>query len=172
MRRVVAVVVILAIALLVAPLAAQAQPAGKVPRIGYLSLVSPERDKNWVAAFGDGLRERGYVEGQTIVVERRHAAGRPARLPDLAAELVAKKVAGTIPIVFVAAPDPVGDGLVASLARPGGNITGLSDSHAESGPQAARTPQGGRPPPASRVVALLNPASPIAPPQLKTAQAR
>jgi putative tryptophan/tyrosine transport system substrate-binding protein len=90
-----------------------------------------------------GLREHGYVEGQNIVIEYRWAEGRAERLPDLAAELVslnvdvivaggtpgplaAKHATGTIPIVMTAAGDPVGSGLVASLARPGGNVTGLS----------------------------------------------
>src|SRR5215470_1477978 len=87
--------------LLAAPLAADAQPAGKIWRIGYLSLVAGELDqyKPWVAAFRDGLRELGYVEGENVIVEQRHAAGQIGRLPALAAELVRLKVD-----VLVAAP--------------------------------------------------------------------
>jgi putative ABC transport system substrate-binding protein len=130
---------------LVAPLAAEAQQAGKVARIGYLvtgSLESPET-RVGLDAFRQGLRERGYVEGQNIVIEYRSADGKIDRLPGLAVELARLKVdlifavatpaaraaqqaTTTIPIVAGAMGDPVGDGLVASLARPGGNITGLT----------------------------------------------
>jgi len=133
----------LAGALLTAPLAAEAQQAGKVARIGYLvtgSLESPEMRAR-LDAFRQGLRERGYVEGQNILIEYRFADGKIERLPSLATELARLKVdligAGatpaaraaqqattTIPVVAVAMGDPVRDGLVASLARPGGNITG------------------------------------------------
>ena len=124
---------------LAAPLAAEAQSAGRIWRIGYLSLVSGELEqyKPWLAAFRDGLRELGYVEGKNVIIEQRYAAGQIERLPALAAELVrlkvdilvaapagsalaAKKVTSTVPIVFMGEPDPVGTGLVASLARPGG----------------------------------------------------
>jgi putative tryptophan/tyrosine transport system substrate-binding protein len=131
--------------LLAAPLAVEAQPAGKVPRIGYLEAASVELPiaQAMLDAFRQGLRERGYVEGQTFVIEYRAAAGRVERFPDLAAELArlkvnvivasstpaalaAKQATTTIPIVSAVMADPVGDGLVASLARPGGNITGLT----------------------------------------------
>ena len=132
---------ILALGILWAPIAADAQPPGKVPRIGYLSGASAERDKSWLAAFQQGLQELGYLEGKNIVIEQRHAAGQFERLPELAADLVrlkvdvlvvagapaahaAKKTTGTIPIVMTNAADPVGTGLVASLAHPGGNVTG------------------------------------------------
>ena len=146
---------------LAAPLVAEAQPAPKVARIGYLSLQREEGDKSWVAAFRQGLQELGYVEGRDIVIEQRHAAGRAERLPELASELVSRKVdvlvvyglwalieagwkaPGALPIVFTIDPDPVGRGLVASLGRPGGNITGLSDTHADRS-QAAGAAQGGR----------------------------
>ena len=130
-------------ALLAAPLAAEAQQAAKVARIGYLSpnlAASPHlRD-----AFLQGLRDLGYVEGRNVVIEYRDAEGKLERLPALAAELVALKVdvilaeggtlgprvamqaTTTIPIVIAAAGDPVGSGLVTSLARPGGNVTGLA----------------------------------------------
>jgi putative ABC transport system substrate-binding protein len=130
---------------LAAPLAAGAQQPAKVARIGFLvtgSLESPETRIS-LDAFRQGLRERGYVEGQNIVIEYRAADGKIERLPDLAIELARLKVdlivAGstpqaraaqqatkTIPIVAGAMGDPVGDGLVASLSRPGGNITGLT----------------------------------------------
>ena len=131
--------------LLAAPLAAEAQPAGKVPRIGYLVLAPLDAPESRVAldAFRQGLRERGYVEGQNIVIKYRVAHGKIERLPALATELVrlnvdlivadstllaraARQATTTIPIVAGAMGDPVGDGLVASLSRPGGNITGLT----------------------------------------------
>jgi len=131
--------------LLVAPLAAGAQQAGKVYRIGYLTSGSPTNDPRLIEAFRQGLRELGWVEGQNIATEHRFAEGRFERLPDLAAELArpqvdiivavtthaaaaAKNATGTIPIVGIALADPVGQGLIASLARPGGNVTGLSYS--------------------------------------------
>jgi len=121
---------------------AQAQQPAGIPRIGILLAPSASSYSAWVEAFRQRLRELGYVEGKNILIEYRYAEGKYERLPDLAAELVrlkvdvivttgavvlfAKKVSGTIPIVFAAAVDPVGGGLVSSLARPGGNITGLS----------------------------------------------
>jgi putative ABC transport system substrate-binding protein len=133
---------VLAVGLAVAPLAGESQQAAKIARIGYLALniaASPHLPE----AFLQGLRDLGYVEGRNVVIEYRDAEGKPERLPALAAELVALKVdvivAGgtpqalaakqatkTIPIVFASAPDPVMDGLVTSVARPGGNVTGLS----------------------------------------------
>jgi putative tryptophan/tyrosine transport system substrate-binding protein len=118
------------------------QPAG-IPRIGILIPTSGSFLSARVEAFSRRLRELGYVEGKNIVIEYRYAEGKNERLPDLVAELVrlkvdiivtigpsatlaAKKASGTIPIVFASANDPVGTGLVSSLARPGGNITGLS----------------------------------------------
>ena len=125
------------------PLAAGAQQAGKVPRIGFLSLTSPSDRPPLLDAFRQRLRELGWVEGQNIVIDYRYAEGRVDRLPDLAAELVrlkvdvivswgtqgvtaAKNATETIPIVMIAVRDPVGTGLIASLARPGGNVTGVS----------------------------------------------
>lgn len=137
----------------VAPLASGAQQTGKVWRIGFLSLNSDtEPYKRWHAAFREGLRKLGYVEGDNVIVEQRYAAGQIERLSTLAAELVrlkvdvlvtapagsavfAKKVTSTIPIVFIGEPDPVGTALVASLARPGGNVTGLADAHADLVPK-------------------------------------
>ena len=128
--------------LLAVPLAAEAQQAAKVPRIGYLA-VQPAANPHLHEAFRQGLRDLGYVEGRNVVTEYREAEGKPERLPALAAELVALKVdvlvaqptvgalaakqaTRTLPIVFIAVADPVTSGLVTSLARPGGNVTGLS----------------------------------------------
>jgi ABC transporter substrate binding protein len=127
------------LSLLAAPLAAQAQPAGKVYRIGTLNLGSPSRSP-LAEAFWQGLRELGYVEGRNVIVEERWAEGRAERLPGLAADLVrlkvdvivadgtvalaAKQATTTIPIVMPLSNDPVRAGLVESLARPGGNVTG------------------------------------------------
>src|SRR5437867_8146605 len=137
-------IVTLTLSLLAAPLAADAQQAGKVPRIGFLGVTSPSDRPHHVDAFRQGLRELGWVEGQNIVIDYRYAEGRVDRPPDLAAELVrlkvdlivasagtqaataAKNATGTIPIVMIAVRDPVGTGLIASLARPGGNVTGVS----------------------------------------------
>ena len=129
--------------LLAAPLAAEAQPAGKVPRIGFLSTTSSSDRPALVDAFRQRLRELGWVEGQNVVIDYRYAEDRVERLPGLAAELVrlkvdlivswgtqgvtaAKNATETIPIVMIAVRDPVGTGLIASLVRPGGNVTGVS----------------------------------------------
>lgn len=128
--------------LLSAPLAARAQPAGKLRRIGFLGNSTAALEANLVQPFRDGLRELGYVEGRDVAIEYRWAEGQYERLPALVAELIALKVevlvtAGTpaalavkratttIPLVMVAVGDPIGTGLVKSLARPGGNLTGL-----------------------------------------------
>ena len=125
-----------------APLPAEAQQAAKAPRIGWLAAnLAP--NPHLIEAFRQGLRDLGYVEGRNVVIEHRSAEGKLERLPALAGELVALKVdvivaaailpalaakqaTKTIPIVFTSATDPVTDGLVTSLARPGGNATGLS----------------------------------------------
>jgi len=139
-------IVTLTLSLLAAPLAADAQQAGKVPRIGFLGVTSPSDRPSHLDAFRQRLRELGWVEGQNIVIDYRYAEGRVDRLPDLAAELVrlkvdlivasagtqaataAKNATETIPIVMIYVRDPVGNGLIASLARPGGNVTGVSGS--------------------------------------------
>jgi len=130
--------------LLAAPVAVEAQPAGKVARIGILDPHSPSIAAPYHDGFRQGLRQLGYVEGQNITISYRFAEGKAERLPELAGELVrgnvdvivagaapavqaARRATATIPIVIVAyGPDPVQAGLVASLARPGGNITGLT----------------------------------------------
>jgi putative tryptophan/tyrosine transport system substrate-binding protein len=125
------------------PLAARAQQPGKLPTIGFLGQSTRSGASEWVAAFVQRLRELGWTEGRTITIEYRWAEGREERYAELAAEFVRRKVdiivtSGTpavmaskratsvIPIVFATAGDPVGTGVVASLARPGGNVTGLS----------------------------------------------
>jgi putative ABC transport system substrate-binding protein len=131
-------------ALFATPLVADAQKEGKVPRIGYLSL-SATPNLHLREAFRQGLRDLGYVEGRNVVIEYRDAAGEFERLRDLAAELIAlnvdvivtgggtptalaaKQATRTIPVVFASAGDPIVDGLVTSLARPGANVTGLSN---------------------------------------------
>ena len=132
--------------LLAAPLAARAQQATKVPRIGFLVFTSSETRYR---GFQQGLRDLGYVEGQNIAIEFRSADGSPERLRDFAGELVrlqvdvivagstvgaeaSKSATNTIPIVFANVSDPVGVGLVASLGRPRGNITGLSTDSPET----------------------------------------
>jgi len=140
--RLIGLAVILSLTL--APLAGEGQQAAKVPRIGYLAL-NPGTSPHLREAFLQGLRDLGYVEGRNVVIEYRSAEGKPERFPALAAELVALKVdvivtgggtptalaakqaTRTIPIVFASAGDPVADGLITSLARPGGNITGSSN---------------------------------------------
>jgi len=128
----------------------QAQQPGRVPQIGFLIASSPSAMAPRLDAFQQGLRELGYVEGKNIIIERRHADGKSDHLPALAAELVRLKVdiimgqggqsirtaqsaTKTIPIVMIAVSDPVSLGFVASLARPGGNITGLSTQAPELG---------------------------------------
>ena len=125
------------------PLAARAQQPTKLPTIGFLGTITPAVQIRWTEAFVQRLRELGWIEGQTMAIEYRWADGRSERVTEIAAEFARLKVAvivtyanttaaavkravTTIPIVFAAAGDPVGTGLVASLARPGGNITGLS----------------------------------------------
>src|SRR5215831_10300843 len=126
------------------PLAARAQQAGKPPTIGFLGSGGPTSQRAWVDAFVQRLRELGWIEGRTVAIEYRWGEGRPDRYAEIAAEFVrlkvdvilaggtgaaiaAKQATSVIPIVFPTAGDPVGGGLVASLARPGGNVTGLSN---------------------------------------------
>jgi len=125
------------------PLAARAQQAGKLPTIGFLGQSTRSAASEWVAAFVQRLRELGWMEGRTITIEYRWSEGREERFAEIAAELVrlkvdviltsgtpevlaAKQATSVIPIVFATAGDPVGNGLIASLARPGGNVTGMS----------------------------------------------
>jgi len=125
------------------PLAARGQQPTKLPTIGYLGSGTPLTDSQWLAAFVQRLRELGWIDGRNVAIEIRWAEGRAERYAEIAAELVrlkvdvilthntppilaAKQATSVIPIVFATAGDPVGTGVVASLARPGGNVTGLS----------------------------------------------
>jgi putative ABC transport system substrate-binding protein len=131
------------------PLAARAQQAGKLPTIGFLGGTTPSIENERLAAFVQRLRELGWIDGRTVAIEYRWAGGRNERYAEIAAEfvrlkvdvivtlgtapvLVAKQATAVIPIVFAAPGDPVRTGLVASLARPGGNVTGLSSQAAEA----------------------------------------
>jgi putative tryptophan/tyrosine transport system substrate-binding protein len=164
----------LASGLLAAPLDAEAQPAREVHRIGFLHSGSPT--SRLVDGFRQGLRELGWVEGQNVVIDYRFAEGRSEPLPDLAAELVrlkvdvivavgapaaraSKQATATIPIVGIALSDPVGQGLVASLKRPGGNVTGSASLFPELAAKRLglikETLPGG-----SRVAVLWNAANP------------
>ncbi len=142
--RTIGIIGILVLGLLAVSLPAEAQQAGKVHRIGYLSVRRPDTEKSYLPAFQQGLRELGYVEGKNIVIEYRWAERRgKKRQSDLAAELLrhnvelvvtggggaareVRRLSKTIPIVMAEATAPVARGLVQSLARPGGNTTGLS----------------------------------------------
>jgi ABC-type uncharacterized transport system substrate-binding protein len=130
-------------------LVATAQPQANVPRIGWLAFGFPPSDANRQRSpFFQGLRELGWVEGHNVAIEQRYAEERATRFPDLAAELIqlkvdvmvvrdavaipaAKRATSTIPIVIAVSGDPVGAGYVASLARPGGHITGLTNITAQ-----------------------------------------
>jgi putative ABC transport system substrate-binding protein len=134
------------------PLAARAQQPGKLPTIGYMGANTPSIEALWFAAFSQRLRELGWVDGRNVTIVPRWAEGRIERATEIVAEFirakvdvimtggtsnvaVAKQATAVVPIIFAAAGDPVGTGLVASLARPGGNVTGLSSETTELGPK-------------------------------------
>jgi len=142
MRRI-GLAVILSVSLILAPLVAEGQQTGNIYRIGMLETTSMALNAANLDAFRQGLRELGYVEGRNFMIEYRSADGRRERFPELATELVrlkvdviltrgtpavmaAKNATGTIPVVMAASGDPLLSGVVAGLARPGGNVTGLS----------------------------------------------
>jgi putative ABC transport system substrate-binding protein len=180
-------IVTLLFSLLGTPLTADAQQAPPIPRLGFLASASADVTTSLLAALQQGLRALGYVEGQNILIESRYAAGDFARLPALAGELVrlpvdvivtegapaahaAQQRTTTIPIVIGNAGDPVGMGLVASLARPGGNLTGLSMMSPElMGKRLELLKE--MVPSASRVAVLFNPANPTSPLQGQECQA-
>jgi putative ABC transport system substrate-binding protein len=183
-RRTFALVMLAALA---SPRRALAQAAKKVWRIGYLSMASPEADRSWVEAFRQGLRDLGYVEGQNLVLEERHALMARERLPELAADLVRRdvdvivvyglssyptlpKAVGGRPVIMTVHADPLGTGLVASLARPGGNLTGLTDGHADLAPKRLELLKEAVPS-VSRVGVLFNPKTGHAVRQWKLAEA-
>jgi putative tryptophan/tyrosine transport system substrate-binding protein len=143
MRKAGVLSILFVMVLLALAVVAQAQQPKKIPRIGFLIARSPSANAPRIEAFRQGLRELGYVEGKNIIIEWRYAQGKLDRLPALAAELVrlkidivvttgpgptraAKEATTTIPVVMAQDPDPVGNGFITSLARPGGNITGLA----------------------------------------------
>jgi putative ABC transport system substrate-binding protein len=174
-------------AIVSAPLAAGAQQAGKVYRVGFL-WDSPAVWPHALAGFRQGLRDLGWVEGQNIVIEYRWAEGRFARLNELAGELVrlkvdvivaptsiyaaaAKRATSTIPIVFASHADPIGSGHVASLARPGANITGLTIVMSETAAKSLELLKEAVPA-LSRVAIIWDPATPSHGPALKAVEAR
>ena len=173
--------------LLAAPLAAEAQQAGKVYRIGFISPASSSPMAARDEAFRQGLRALGYVVGQNITIEYRWADGKNERLTGFAAELVnlkldiivthggeatraVQQVTTTIPIVIAAADDPLASGLVASLARPGGNITGLSILTPDLTGKRLELLKALLPG-LTRVAVLWNPGNPISEPELRKAEA-
>jgi putative ABC transport system substrate-binding protein len=191
-RRTIGLLVTLALALLVIPLMTDAQQPTKVYRIGRLASGSPPEGSPFVQrtaeAFRQGLRALGYVEGQNLVITWRFAEGRLERLPELAAELVqlpvdvlvvsggepviraAQHTTQTIPIVFAGSSDPVGRGFVASLAHPGGNITGLTTFSVELlGKRLELLKE--LVPTVARIAILANPVSPSAVHAVREAQA-
>jgi len=173
-------------ALLAMPLVATAQQVAGMPRVGYLGPTSPSSEAFILEAFRQGLRDVGYREGQNIGIDYRWAEGQDERLPDLAAELVRLKVnvivtpgtpgslaamraTRTIPIVMTSTGDPVKSGLVASLARPGGNVTGFSTFRPQlEGKRLELFKQAV--PKLSRVAVLRDPINPIGPFQLQEIQ--
>jgi putative tryptophan/tyrosine transport system substrate-binding protein len=169
------------------PLAARAQQqAGKLPTIGLLGANTPSAASQWVAAFVQRLRELDWIEGRTVAIEYRWAEGRSERFAEIAAEFVrlkvdvivtwgtasvvaAMQVTSVIPIVFATAGDPVGTGLVASLARPGGNVTGLSNQAADVAGKRLELLR--EVVPGLRLAILANIGSPIGVLQMREAQA-
>ena len=169
----------LALAVLAAAPRADAQRPAKIHRVGMLMPVRAADAASNVEAFRKGLRELGYVEGQHIITELRYSDGRDERLRDMAAELAglkvdifvtwgtpaaraAKAASRTIPIVMAAAIDPVGTGLIASLARPGGNVTGVTSGGAELSGKSLQLLKE-LVPGVKRVAVLWNPANPVQP---------
>jgi putative tryptophan/tyrosine transport system substrate-binding protein len=167
------------------PLAARAQQPGKIPTIGFLSVSTPAAWSHFVAAFEQRLGELGWVNGRTVAIVYRWAEGRSERFVEISAEFVrlkvdvivtggsavlaAKKATSEIPIVFALANDPLGAGLVASLSRPGGNVTGLSLQGPDIGSKRLGLMREGLPG-LQRIAIIANPASPQAASELDEAQ--
>jgi len=186
MRTTLATVAATLLVLLAAP-SAKAQQAGKVYRVGHLSGSGEVASKPFVDAFREGMRALGYVEGRNWVLDGRYAEGKVERLPSLTRELInrnpdvllvsttpgnlaAKAATSTIPIVMVLVADPVGADIVPSLARPGGNITGITNIVAElAGKRLELLKE--IVPTASRIAVLINPNSQNAPLQMRSAEA-
>ena len=179
---------LIALVLVVVGALAHAQPQRKVPRLGFLSADSQSASSIRTEAFRQGLRELGYVEGQNIVIDYRFGEGKRERFPDLAAELAGLKVniivsgggnlltraaqqaTNTIPIVMTNVLDPVGSGFIASLARPGGNITGLTAISSDLAGKRLELIKETLPK-ASRIAVLLDPGDPSKIVELKEVQA-
>jgi putative tryptophan/tyrosine transport system substrate-binding protein len=181
--RLIGLVVVITLNLLLAPLAVDAQPSEKVYRIGMLERTSKTLNAASLNGFLRGMQELGYVEGKHFVIEYRSADGLDERFPELAADLVRVKVdlivtrgtqailatknaTNTIPIVITGAGDPIAQGIVASLARPGGNITGLNPMVTELYPKRVELLRA-LVPKAVRIAALCNMSSPAVPPAWK-----
>jgi putative tryptophan/tyrosine transport system substrate-binding protein len=186
--RLIGLAVVLTVSLTLAPLAGEAQQPGKVYRVGTLGIKAsdPAEGRYW-KAFRLGLRERGWIEGENIVLEYRWTEGNSARLPELVADLVrlkvdlilarssifvqpAKEATSSIPIVFAVHADPVSLGHVASLAKPGGNITGLAILFPELNVKGLEMLISGVPK-AKRIAVLSNPDTPSHTPSLKALEA-
>ncbi len=183
--RSIGLIVTLALGILAAPLAARAQQAGKVYRVGFL-WDSPGVFPDAIEAFRRGLRDLGYVEGRTIAIEYRWAEGKPERMREFAEELVrlkvdviiapssiyteaAKRATSAIPIIFMSHADPIGSGHVASIARPGGNITGLSIMMTETNVKGLELLKEAVPG-LARVAVVWDPATPSHGPGLKAVE--
>ena len=181
--RVIGLAVVITLNLFLAPLAVDAQPSEKVYRIGMLERTSKTLNAASLNGFLRGMQELGYVEGKHFVIEYRSADGLDERFPELAADLVRVKVdlivtrgtqailatknaTNTIPIVITGAGDPIAQGIVASLARPGGNITGLNPMVTELYPKRVELLRA-LVPKAVRIAALCNMSSPAVPPAWK-----
>ena len=186
-EKLIAAFVVMAFAILAHVHHAGAQQAGNMPRIGFLASGSAETDAAFAHAFREGLRERGWVDGQNIAIEYRWALGALDRLPQLAAELVrlpvavmfatntpavvaVKQTGTTLPVVFAAVSEPIEIGAVASLARPGGNFTGLTTSGRELMPKRLELLKEALPQ-LTQVGYLANPTYAVHQPQLHEMQA-
>ncbi len=185
--RLLRLAVILTAIFALAPIAPVAQPSEKVYRIGVLERTSAAVNATNLEAFRQGLRTLGYVEGKNLVIEYRSADGRDDRFPELAAELAqlkvdliltrgtpaalaAKRASATIPVVITGVGDPVGQGIIASLARPGGNITGLSATVTEIYPKRVEILRE-LVPKATHIAAVFNMGNPAIPRQWKEVEA-
>jgi len=186
-KNLIAAFVVMAFAILAPAHPAGAQQGGNMPRIGFLAPGAAETDAAFAQAFSEGLREHGWVDGQNIAIEYRWALGKLDRLPELAAELVrlqvevifatntpavvaVKKTGTTIPVVFAAVSEPIEIGAVASLARPGGNFTGLTTSNRELMPKRLELLKEAMTT-LTRVGYLANPTYAVHQPQLQEMQA-
>ncbi len=184
---IVRLVTVVTLLLLAAPPVAEAQPVGKVYRIGMLETRSSVLNGANIDAFRQGLQELGYKEGQNLEIVYRSSDGRVGRFPDLASELVrqnvdliltrgtpaalaAKRATRTIPVVMAASADPVGSGLVASLGHPGGNVTGLSSQDIEVYTKRVELLKDLLPK-LARVAAIFNMGNPVIPPQWNAVEA-